>query len=96
MTLEQRQNGFTVIEFIMTFGIILILAALITPKFVRLIEKADHAYTFGVVGAVRSGIELIHINNITKGIPDTEAYPASLDEADSGKNVPANPVFHLC
>jgi len=90
MSKASARYGFTLVELIMVIVIIGLLAAVVTPKFTTMRSEAQSAAEQGVVAAVRSGVKLAHLTNITQG---DNNYPSSLDSADTGEASEDNPLF---
>ena len=92
----KNEKGFTLIELVMVIVILGILSAVAVPQFGDLTEKATNAATLGVVGGVKSGIGLKYAVNLADGVPSSQAWPDSLDNAAAGsQSGPSNAFFDL-
>lgn len=70
--MTRRQQGFTLIELVVTISIIAILAAVTLPRYITLQTQARQAKTQAIYGAVRSAAALAHAmviatNTVTSG-----------------------------
>ncbi len=83
-------KAFTLVELIMVIVIIGLLAAVVTPQFVSMKDEAQNAAEEASVAAVRTGIKLIRMSNLAKGLDE---YPAKLDDASKGDASDSNPLF---
>ena len=75
------RRGFTLIELVLVISILGILSISALPKFIDITTKAHEAARDGVVGAVRSGIDLVRCQNVVIG--GSGGPPAALD-SDTG------------
>ena len=92
MRLIKGNKGFTLIELVLVITILGILAVAAIPQFIDVSTQARQASRDGVVGAVRSGVNLFRANDlVTNGPPGT--YPATLDAAANGAAGPGAPFF---
>ncbi len=90
--IKMRDGGFTLIELVLVITILGILAVAAIPQFIDVSTKARQSSRDGVVGAVRSGINLFRANDlVANGPPGT--YPATLDGAANGAGAPGNLLF---
>lgn len=73
-----NRRGFTLIELILVISILGILAVSALPKFIDITGSARRASRDGVVGAVRSGVQLYRANDMVTG-GSSGVYPTTLD-----------------
>jgi len=86
----KTRHAFTLVELVMVIVIIGLLAAVVVPKFSDMRTEAQGAAEQGTVAAVRSGIKLVHMTNLAKGLTD---YPSKLDSSSTGQASEKNPLF---
>ncbi len=91
MSMNRKNQGFTLIELIMVIVILGILAVVAIPRFTNLSENANESAEQGVVGGVRAGIATVTAANAANGIVPN--IPATLDGAALGACTVANPCF---
>src|SRR3989338_7183462 len=93
MSMNRKNQGFTLIELIMVIVILGILAVVAIPRFTNLSINANTSAEQGVVGGVRAGIAAVHANNFAALPPVAPNYPATLDAAALAACTVANPCF---
>jgi MSHA pilin protein MshA len=86
-----NNRGFTMIELILVIIVLGILAVFALPQFFNFRTQARRSAMGGVVGSVRSAVNLVRANNLAIGLAD--AFPATLDAAAIAVASPANPVY---
>jgi prepilin-type N-terminal cleavage/methylation domain-containing protein len=69
---QGRKSGFTLIETVVTVGIIATLAAVVIPQVVRQFDAADPARIQNDLKNLQTAIETFHVN--------TKAFPGDLDD----------------
>jgi len=72
-----NRKGFTLIELILVFTILGLIAISVLPRFLNLATDAGQSARDGLVGAVRSGIALYRANDLASGAAGS--YPSFLD-----------------
>lgn len=91
------KRGFTLIELVLVITILGILAVAALPVFQNLTGNARRSSRDGVVGAVRSAINMVYSQNIANGMAPAAAWPTTgtLDAAATavGDCTPANSCF---
>ena len=91
MKRHPRQQGFTLVELILTVAILGILVTAALPSFLNMDAQAKQGARNGVLSCIRSGVKVYYANQLaTTGIG---SYPGTLDSAGNVAASAANPVF---
>jgi prepilin-type N-terminal cleavage/methylation domain-containing protein len=90
MNTVRNLKAFTLVELVMVIVIIGLLAAVVVPQFGDMRTQAQAAAENATASAVKSGIKLAYMTNLTKGL---STYPATLDSAAIGLASATNPLF---
>ena len=85
------RQGFTLIELAIVILVVAIVAVVTVPKFINLTGETNAKKESYSVGAIRSGINAKHLDNVSRGI--MPAYPKFLDSASTGPASVSNPLF---
>jgi len=88
--INATRKGFTLVELVMVIVIIGLLAAVVVPKFGDMRSEATNAAETATVSAVRTGIKLVYMTNLAKGLDE---YPSKLDDAANDVASETNPLF---
>jgi len=86
-----NKKGFTLIELIMVIVVLGVLAAFALPQFFNWRAQARQSAMSGVVGSLRSGLNVVRANSLATG--GTGAWPAVLDSAADGAASTSNLFF---
>jgi len=70
-----RQRGFTLLELIVVIAVVIILASVVLPKFVGLMQQAEVSAVQGMVGQMRSALSLQMSRGLYRG-DDLAAWAA--------------------
>nr|WP_320114846.1 prepilin-type N-terminal cleavage/methylation domain-containing protein [uncultured Desulfuromonas sp.] len=62
-----RQRGFTLLELIVVIAVVIILASVVLPKFLRLMHQAEVSAVQGMVGQMRSALSLQMSRGLYRG-----------------------------
>ena len=62
-----RQRGFTLLELIVVIAVVIILASVVLPKFVRLMQQAEVSAVQGIIGQMRSALSLQMSRGLYRG-----------------------------
>ncbi|OGX29723.1 MAG: hypothetical protein A2705_03285 [Omnitrophica WOR_2 bacterium RIFCSPHIGHO2_01_FULL_52_10] len=93
MSMNRKNQGFTLIELIMVIVILGILAVVAIPRFTNLSINANASAEQGVVGGVRAGIATLHADNVAAIPPVVPNYPTTLDGAAVAACTTTNACF---
>ena len=85
------RRGYTLIEIVLVIATLGIIAIVALPRFIDTSSQAVEAQEDGVVGAVRSGIDVYGSKSLAQA--RTPTYPETLDSAADGEAAAANPFF---
>ena len=84
-------KSFTIIELVIAILVIGIIGITVTPKLLDIVREAKVKNEASAVGNVRTGIDIVHHDNYTRGV--TPLYPAHLDSANTAPASSSNPIF---
>ena len=87
----KSQKGFTMIELILVIAVLGILSAVALPSFYDFTASARASARDGVIGGVRSGVNMYRSNQLATGA--SPIVPATLDSAADGACNAANACF---
>lgn len=73
------KKGFTLIELVMVIVILAILAAVAVPRYFDIVATAKLNATKASIGVIRSAVAMKYAENITAGISEAAARPATID-----------------
>lgn len=90
MTMNKREQGFTLIELIMVIVIMGILAAVVVPKFFSLEEKTHEKVEKAVIGNIRAGLVLYSVNQLASGLGRSFPSPSTIEFTDILDEIPEN------
>ena len=62
-----KQRGFTLLELIVVIAVVIILASVVLPKFVRLLDRAEVSAVQGMMGQMRSALSLQMSRGLYRG-----------------------------